>query len=413
MAATVTSLPSATAGGFYPYLPGGGSVLGPIVVNAYTTLGIPPYWRAMNFVANNMATFPRFVARGGTEVTHALTPLLKRRPNRYQGPAMFWRTLFFHRAHAGNGYAEIERDRLYRPVALHVRPPESVVAFWVDPGDGSGPAAYYYCGPTRLAEAHIVAAADMIHLSGLSYDGVAGMNPVTVLAEALERARSVDKFMTRYLQRGTVIKAAVQLPAGLDEEQQARVVATIRNHFAGPNADRDIIVLSEGATLNNAGVSAVDAQLIQQAAYTTKQVAQITGVPPVFLYDLTESKYRASTEQDYQAVVRDLFRPLIEQDEDEFSAKLLTDADVAAGLGIELDPSALLRGDTTTTSAVTLAQVAAGVITANEGRAALGYAKSTDPDADKLKRNGDTTGARPAGGGTGPEKISGDTSEGA
>ena len=398
--ATLTSSP-ATAGGtsFFPWYGSNGSVIGPVVVNAYTTLGVPAYWRAVNFIANNMATFPRFVARAGTETPHGLNRLLQRKPNGYQGPSIFWRTLFLHRAHTGNGYAEVERDpKTFRPVALHLRQPETVVPFWFDADDGNGIRGYFYVGPARLTPSHIVAAADMVHFSGLSYDGVAGMNPINVLAETFERARTVDKFTTRYLTRGTVIKAAVEIPDGIDEDAQERIVGTIRSHFTGPNGDRDLLVLSGGAKLNNAGVSAVDAQLVQLASYTTKQIAQVTGVPPAFLMDLTEGKYRSSTEQDYQAVVRDLFRPLVEQDEDELTTKLLTDADQDAGLSVAMDTDALLRGDTATTSAVTVAQKNAGIITPNEARERLGEPKLTDPEADKLKVSGDTSPPKPAAG---------------
>jgi hypothetical protein len=90
-------------------------------------------------------------------------------------------------------------------------------------------------------------------------------------------------------------------------------------------------------------------------------------------------------------VVRYTLRPWIEQIESELTSKLLSDAEQAQGLTVELDPHALLKGDTTATTNAAVQKVNAGLTTPNEERRALGYPKSTDPEADKLKRTGDTS----------------------
>src|SRR4051794_5859413 len=89
-----------------------GNIIGPAVINAYSTLAIPAYWRAMNFLATNLASFPRSVRKDGAkraagEPAHPLDKLLQRRPNALQSATIFWRTLFFHAAHLGRGYAEV------------------------------------------------------------------------------------------------------------------------------------------------------------------------------------------------------------------------------------------------------------------------------------------------------------------
>jgi hypothetical protein len=161
--------------------------------------------------------------------------------------------------------------------------------------------------------------------------------------------------------------------------------------FSGADAERDLIVLSEGAKLENAGLSNVDTQLIELASYTTKQMAQITGVPPAFLFEMSEAKYNATIEESGEMVARDLFRPLLNEYEAELTMKLLTQAEQDAGFEIKFDMKALMRGNATVQSTITTAQKTAGVITTNEARAILGFSKSTDPDADKLVTLGNST----------------------
>lgn len=363
---------------------------GPAVVNAFTTLAIPAYWRAMNYIASNLASFPRYVAKNGVQVNHRLNPLLNRRPNSFQSNTQLWRTLFFHRAHVGNAYAEIQRDKLNNPSALIPHLPELVLPFRFITDDGEI-LTFYHVASELGRPSKILAAADMIHLSSLSWDGLSGMNPITMLYEAFERTRHVGRYMTRFLVKGTVVKGAVEIPAGVSEDQQKTIVNTINTHFRGSSAERDVLVLSDGAKLNNATLTPQESQLIEQAQFSTKEIAQITGVPPAMLFELSEGKYNATAEQAGQQVVKDLFRPLLSQDTDELSLKLLTDQEAAAGYSITFDDTALLKGDTVTTSNTTIAQVNAGLITKNEGREALGYGQVTDPEADKLVTLGAST----------------------
>jgi HK97 family phage portal protein len=364
--------------------PGG---IGNLVINSYTTLSIPAYWRAMVYIANTMTSFPRYVVKDGVKAKHRLNSILDRRPNKYQNAPQFWRALFFHRSHYGNGFAEIERDNLYNPVALHNRLPEQVSPFrWID--DDGNISTWYHVGGTRP---HIVPFGDMIHLTGgLSYDGFLAQNPVTMHYETLERARLLDRYVARFLKKGSVVRGSVEIPAGVSEEQSQKIVDTITTKFSGPEAQQDILVLSDGATLNNKTLTPEQSQLIEQSANITKQIGQITNVPPPFLYDFSEAKYNDNTEQMNQAVVRDLFRPLVEQDEDEFTLKLHTPTEQDTGYEVEIDFGSLIRGDTTTESNVAVQQRTAGIISANEARGILGYPKSSDPDADTLKASGDT-----------------------
>src|SRR5690349_6674796 len=58
----------------------------PMDVSAYSTLSIPAYWRAMNFLSTNLASFARSVRKNGArrkpdEQAHPLERLLRRRPN--------------------------------------------------------------------------------------------------------------------------------------------------------------------------------------------------------------------------------------------------------------------------------------------------------------------------------------------
>lgn len=362
------------------------NVVAPTPINSYSILTIPAYWRAMNFGSANLASFPHAVTLDGSLADHYVGKLMKR-PNAYQSANVFWRTLYFHRLHAANAYAEVTRDPAARPVSIDIRCPDDVTPFRYDAGEGLRQWYVVGTGTSR----RVVAGSDMIHLAGLSYDGMTGIDPTRLLAETFQRAKTVDRFVTRYLMKGTVMRGAVEIPTVATEEQVASIVNTIRNHFQGVEADRDVIVLSGGAHLNNATLSPEQGQIIQQASYSTKQIAQATGIHPWWLFDDKDGKYNATPEQADLDLIRHTFRPLVEQIEDELSAKLLTDAERDTGYAVRLDTDALLRGQTAAQVTAVVAKVTAGIETRNEGRAELGLPPSADPEADKLKTAGDTS----------------------
>ena len=364
------------------------NVVAPCPLSVYSTLSVTSYWRAVNFLSDNMASFPRSVTQDKTrlDVPHPLDKLLRRTPNSYQNATQFWRTLYYHKSHSSNAYAEIKRTPTGRPESLHNLLPENVFPFRYDDGK-NGLQQFYFDQSTK----RILPYADVLFLSGLSHDGMIGIDHLRLFGETFQKAKSQERYQTRFILKGTIIRGAIELPQGIEPKQQEAIVSTLRTYFQGADAERDVIVLSDGAKLSNATLSPQESQLIEQIAYTTKQIAQITGVPPEFLYEFAETKYLNTIEAVGQNVIRFTFLPFIVQAEDELTTKLLSEADQDAGFSIRLDTSALLRGDTQAQNTIAIARKAAGITTTNEARAELGLSNSEDPDADKLKILGDTT----------------------
>lgn len=366
-----------------------GALLPLTVINAYSAMTIPAYRRAMTFLSDNLTSFPRSVRKNRVKLDqpHPLDGLLQRRPNGLQNAFTFWHTLFFHAAHAGNGYARIDRDSTtFAPAALNNMLPEDVVPVRIDRGDGRGMQQWYGHMPTKT----VLPAVDVIHFQMLSHDGMSAMDPIALHAATLQGAATIHRYTLQFLIKGTFIRGAAEVPGDLSDEQMANFRAILRS-FRGPDGEDDVLILTNGGKLSNVTLSPKDTELLGQTSAMTKQIAQITGVPPSFLFELSEEKYRATVEQDGTNVVRFTFVPWITMAEAELSLKLLTDAEQDQGLTVHINPEEMQRGDTATLNASATSTVAGGIRTPNEGRDLLGLPKNDDPDSDKLKRSGDTT----------------------
>jgi HK97 family phage portal protein len=298
---------------------------------------------------------------------------------------MTFRKWFFDLSHYANGFLEIERDALFNPIALHNRTPEIVSPFRYMEDDGTI-SGWYHVGGIRP---HIVPQQDMMQLSGTSYDGQIGLNPILLHDETFERARLLNRYITKYLVKGSFIRGSIEIPSTVDPDQEEAIKHTLRT-FKGSDHEDDVLLLSGGATLKNSTLSNEQGQIVELQDLSDRQIAQLTDVHPHYLFNDEDGKYNDNITQAGEDVVRYLFRPLIEQAEDELK-KLLTDQELDAGYSIHIDPNALTRGDAVTESTLITQQKNAGIITNNESRQELGYPKTNNPEDDKLKTLGDTT----------------------
>lgn len=351
-----------------------GEVIKASLINSYSQMSVPEFWRAVNFVTDNLTSFPRAVYLDNAKIDHPVNRLLERRPNGYQTATTCFKTFFLALRSRRRAYMEVERDAAYRPIALHNLMVDDICPARIDRQQ------FYIHLPTK----RLYAAADIIHVFDSSEDGLDAQDYATLFPGVFQQAKSLTKFETKYIQQGTVIRGSIQIPAGLSKEKLAEMEATLRRYI-GPNSDRDVIVLTEGATLNNATITPAESQMDKQHQRVTTQIACMTGVDPYWLFDRANTKYNNGGELAGQDAVKFLFRPLLDMIEDELTTKLLTEAEQESGHKIKLNPDALMRGNTIDQSKNVIAEVNGGVRKPNEGRELLGLEPDTNPDSDKLR----------------------------
>jgi HK97 family phage portal protein len=373
-------------------------VVGPTPINPWSTLTISAWKRGVQFLSENLASFELSVCQNDNPVTppHPLQKILRRKCNKYQNSFIMWQTLFGHMIHRGNGYLQVERGSNFQPIALNNLLPEDIAAVRVQFPDTSVEQFYVHT-PTK----QVLPGSDVIHLRfGVSHDGMIAMDPIALHERTMQRAATIEQFQTMYLARGTNIRGVISFPQSVTAEQVAEIQNTLKVYFNGADAQQDVLTLSDGAKFDNVTLSPKDSELSLQESNVTKQIAQILGLHPYFLFDDPNGKYNGSVESAGEDVVRFTFRVLIEQIESELTMKLLSETEQDLGYEIKLDPEELLRGDFKTLNDIAVTTTAAGLRSRNDGRAMIGLPPDKDPESDKLKTAGDTS--VPGGVGTPP-----------
>lgn len=378
------------------WLPPVGSVTG------YNSLSITPHWRAVNFLANNLGSLSRSVHADGAPVAHSIDRYLKRKPNDYQNASQFWRAWFFAAIQESNGYARIERGPRNEVVALHNLRTCDVTPYRFRDGDGAVHQFFYVQnladGPLSDAQGNalpVLPGSDVLHLMGASFEGELGAETSALFADTFLRAKTLDRYATMYLASGTHVKGAIEIPEGAAEEQVEQIVDMVTK-YQGPESSGDLMVLFGGAKLNNSTISPVESQLVEQGSVVTKQIAQIHGVHPFYLYDDKDGKYNNNPDAAAIELTKFTLRHWIDQVEDELSVKLLTEAEQEQGYTINLNINGLLRGDTKSVSDIAQNETKSGIRTRNEARALVGLPPDSDPASDQLQTLGATTPTAPA-----------------
>lgn len=184
-------------------------------VTPLRALGHAPFWRGINILSNMPTRTALHVYRDTPEhshvraTNHSAYRLLRRRPNRWMSAATFKRTLTFHRLLYGNGFARIFRDGRGEPASLVPLDPSIT-----KPEQAQG--ALWY----KINETDRLIADDVLHIKGLSHDGIEGLGVIHLLADALGLGLSARQFAARFFAQGAQAAGVLGVD-GLDPEATA------------------------------------------------------------------------------------------------------------------------------------------------------------------------------------------------
>lgn len=136
------------------------------VITPEGSLALTAVWACVRILSETVGTLPihlyRRMPKGRErQYAHPSAHILQR-PNSYSTCFDLMHFLMISCTLWGNGYARIYRDRLYRPVQLKYYHPAKVTPVLTD-----NEKLFY-----RLDNGEMLTASDMIHLKGLSTDGI-------------------------------------------------------------------------------------------------------------------------------------------------------------------------------------------------------------------------------------------------
>ena len=301
----------------------------------------------VRLIAESIASLPLHVYRRVDDARRervSATPasrLLHDEPNEMMTSFVFRETLSAHLLLWGNAYALIMRDNAGRPIELLPVHPSCVTV------RKSATLGLVY--DLRMADAGVVprvSQADMLHIPGLSYDGILGMSPIRYAAQSIGLGLAAEQFGAAFFGNGSTPSGYITLPGKLTKEQAAQMRESWYATYGGVSNSNKTAVLFENGKFERISIPPDEAQFIETRKFQVADIARWYRVPPHMIGDLERATFSNIEHQALEFVTTTL-RPWLVRFEQEINRKLFPSSTSGApsDLYAEFKVDALLRGD--------------------------------------------------------------------
>lgn len=354
-------------------------------VTSNNALAVDAVFACVDLISRSLAMMPIQLLK--TEANGDRTPqtnnavfLIAKRPNRNTTSFNFRRALIAQAVLFGNGYAYIVRAGDGSIVEI-LNVPTSRVQLVDTPGglryhmsllseSGHG------SGPTVVAHPD-----DVIHLRGLSLNGVTGIDIIKAHGMTMAMALNITKYGSSYFGNHAQVAGVVESPHDLGAAGMKKLRDQLIEHRAGGSRAGDVLVLDEGMKFNPVGTKMGETSAIEAGNSTMRSIARIFGVPSYMIGDMERATFD-NVEHLSQQFINQTLMPWAQQFEEELARTMLTERQYQSmRYNWQHDFESYLRADTLALAKKAETLLKWGVVMRNEARRMVGL-NSGGPELD-------------------------------
>ena len=317
-----------------------GNVSG-VVVTEESALWQSAVWGCVRVISESLAMLPidvieRRGKRRESLSEHPVAWLLNNSPDGQMPAFRFRETLIAHALTWGNGYAEIERDTVGRPYALHLLTPDRI-----EPRKVNGVVIYEYqqSDGTKV----LIDGRDMLHVPGLGWDGVKGYSVVAMAGQSLGLNAALETFAAAFFGNGMQLGTTYMTDRDLRQEQVDQIRKSLEKVHRGPHRAHTTAILTSGLKPAESPMPLKEAQFLEGRRFGVLEICRWFRVPPHLVMELERATH-SNIEQEQLAFVTHCLQPWATRIEAEANLKLLG-RNQQARQSIKHNFGALVRGD--------------------------------------------------------------------
>lgn len=381
------------------YNPVGQPTLSGVNVSPEYAMRCAAVYACVRVLSETMAGLPLIVyqrksdGRRERATEHPLYDVLRTSPNSDLTSFEWIEMQMGHICLRGNSYNEIipgRRGAVDQLIPLH---PDNVDKKRVDGG-------ITYTVSTHDGSSRILTADEVMHVRGLSFDGLTGLNPIEHHRETIGMSQAALEYGARFFKNDATPRGVLELEKNFKNSTDREAYkANLQMSQTGANRHK-MMVLEDGAKYKDIGMSHEDAQFLETRQYGATDIARIFRVPPHMIADLTKATFSNIEHQSLEFVMHTM-RPWFVRWEQAITRSLII---APKHYYVEFLVDALLRGDTKARYEAYKSGIEAGHLTRNEARSMenrnplkgldepiiplnMGTANSEDPRRAKVFRN--------------------------
>ena len=270
----------------------------------------------------------------------------------------------------GNAISAIEYDGAGRPTALVPIPWGNVQVSLLPSGRLAYDVVQYQAPwggtgrPRRLLDGEV------FHLRDRSDDGMLGRSRISRAPEVLANAAALQDWSGAVWRNAATPSGALKHPKHMSDQAVNRLRDQFRGGFTGTTAAGRTLILEEGLEWQALSISPGDAEVLASRRFTVEELCRLYQVPPPIVQDLSHGTFTNSREAGRWFAQFSL-APWARKIEAEFARSVFGAS--SADCSLEIDMSALMRGDAEARWQSHKIAVDAGILDANEVREIEGY----------------------------------------
>jgi len=346
---------------YFAQLLGGQPTKAGVSVNETSALALPTVYACIRALAESVASLPLVLyekdgrSRKPAE-RHPLYALVRDSANA-EHTSFIWRELVMsHLAGWGNHYSLIRMSRLDRVQELIPLHPMNVRPRWT-----GSTRVYDYTPPSGPVVT--LPAREVLHIQGISYDGLAGWSPIRLHREAIGWGLATQEFSSQFFGNGAQVRGVLTHPGSVQDPDKLR--EQWEKAYGGDNRQR-VAVLAQGMEYKQISISPDDAQFVQTRQLQVPEICRIFNVPPVLVQDFSRATWGNAEHADL-AFVKHTLLPWLTRIESALNTQLLSEFERGKYF-FKFKVQGLLRGDNAGRSAFYQSGVINGWLTRNEVR---------------------------------------------
>ena len=351
-----------------------------VFISPDLAMTVSTVYGCVRLISETIGMLPlRLYERDGDSETiaegHPVDTILFRRPNRWQTPFEWKQLTAAHVALRGNAYSFVSRALGNVQEVIPLNPARMNI--WQQ--DDLTAKYQYTTYAGNYEEFHQT---ELMHLRGLTTDGLRGISPVSAARNALGLVIQQEKHASHLFTKGAQPIGVLKHPAKLGAEAIKNIRESFEARFHGIDNAHRTIVLEEGMEWTKVGLNAEETQFLQSRKFSRTDLAMFFGIPPHMIGDVEKStSWGSGIEQQGIGFLTYTLAPWLTKICETINRDLLRE-DEQGRFFAQFDTTPLTRGDlgSRVTSLINL--VNAGIMSRNEARKDLNMNPRSDPGGD-------------------------------
>lgn len=137
----------------------------------------------------------------------------------------------------------------------------------------------------------------MMHLRGLTLDGITGVNPIEYARETVGLGLASNQFLGQYFSKGMHPGAIMKHPLTLNAPAYANLKKNMKEKYEGLGKSHEFMLIDEGMDITFPTIKLVDAQFLEQMKMNEAQICGLFRVPLMLVQSGDKAPTYASSEQ--------------------------------------------------------------------------------------------------------------------